>query len=318
MSEVAREPRDGSAAYDVAVVGGGAAGLSAAVALLRFRRSVVVIDDGTPRNAAAGHVHNLFTRDGTPPAELFNLGRAEVEHYGGGLVTGTVLSIEGSAGAFTVLLDNQAIAAHRIIVATGGRDELPDVSGLAARWGKDVVHCAFCHGYEVRDQRIGVLATGPMAVHQAMMFRLLSPPVTVLAHTAPPTDDQRQDLAQRGIAVIPGTVAEVLSHHDHLTGVRMDDGNHVDLDALVVSTVVRARADFLAPLGLLPTDFMFNGQVMATRIETGANGATEVPGVWIAGNTSEPMAQVVNAAASGLAAASAIIAEIVSGQPIRQ
>jgi len=110
----------------------------------------------------------------------------------------------------------------------------------------------------------------------------------------------------------------VLSQQDKLTGVRLADGSHVDLDALVVASFVRARADFLAPLGLLPAEFTVNGHVMATRIETGPNGATDVPGLWIAGNTSEPMAQVVNAAASGLAAASAIIAEVVSARPIHQ
>jgi thioredoxin reductase len=307
-----------SDAYDVAVIGGGAAGLSAAVALGRFAQSVVVIDDATPRNAAAGHVHNMVTRDGIPPAELYRLGQIEVVRYGGRFVSGAVSSIHGSAGAFTVQLDDRVITAGRIIVATGGRDELPDVPGLAVQWGKDVVHCAFCHGYEVRNQRIGVLATGPMAVHQAMMFRLLSPHVTVLAHTAPPTLEQRKDLAQRGITVVTGTVAEVLSHDDRLTGVRLGDGDHVALDALVVATTVHARADFLAPLGLLPADFAIHGHVIATRIETGPNGATAVPGVWVAGNVNEPMAQVVNAAAAGLAAASAIIGEIVAAAPIHR
>jgi thioredoxin reductase len=305
-------------AYDVAVIGGGAAGLSAAVALGRFGRSVVVVDDGSPRNAAAGHVHNLLTRDGASPAELYRLGRIEVERYGGRFVPGTVSSIHGIAGAFTVHFGNDSISADRIVVAAGGRDQLPDVPGLAARWGKDVVHCPFCHGFEVRDQRIGVLATGPMADHQAKMFRLLSSHVTVLAHTAPPTPEQSSGLAARGIAVVSGKVTEVVSRDDRLTGVRLDDGSQVELDALVVSTVVHARADFLAPLGLLPTDFAFNGVVMATRIQTGPNGATDVPGVWIAGNTSEPMAQVVNAAAAGLAAAAAIIGEIVATPPLRR
>lgn len=301
--------------YDVAVVGGGAAGLSAAVALARFGQSVVVVDDGTPRNAPAGHVHNLLTRDGTSPAELYRLGRAEVTRYGGQVVPGTVHSVQGSAGAFTLQLDDQTIAADRIIAATGGRDELPDVPGLAERWGIDVLHCPFCHGYEVRNQRIGVLATGPMAIHQAMMFRLLSPYVTVLAHTAPPTADQSEALAQRGVTITPGVVAEVLSDDDHLTGVRLADGKNVDLDALVVSTIVHARAGFLAPLGLRPTDFSINGHLVATRIETGPNGATDVPGVWVAGNTSEPMAQVVSAAANGLAVASAVIADRLTRPP---
>jgi thioredoxin reductase len=180
------------------------------------------------------------------------------------------------------------------------------------------VHCPFCHGFEVRNQRIGVLATGPMAVHQAMMFRLLSPHVTVLAHTAPPTADQSKDLSRRGMSVVPGTVAEVLSHDDQLTGVRFENGNQVDLDALAVSTTVRARVDFLAPLGLHPVDFAVNGHVFGTRIDTGPNGSTTVPGVWIAGNAGEPMAQVVNAAAGGLAAASGIIADIVSAPPLHR
>lgn len=304
--------------YDVAVIGGGPAGLSAAIALARFRRSVVVIDDGTPRNAPAGHVHNVLTRDGTSPAELHRLGQAEVQRYGGQLVKGTVRSIHGRVGAFTLHLDDHTITARRIIVATGSRDELPDVPGLAPRWGTDVLHCPFCHGYEVRDQRIGVLATGPMAVHQAKMFALLSPHVTVLAHTAPPTPEQADDLAARGITVVPGVVAEVLSRDDRLTGVRLTDGNHVDLDALVVFSIGHARADFLAPLGLHPTDVAVNGHVTATRIETGPNGATDVPGVRIAGNTSEPMAQVISAAASGFAAAQAILGEILSQPPVHR
>jgi thioredoxin reductase len=298
--------------YDVAVIGGAAAGLSAAVALGRFGRSVVVIDDATPRNAAAGHVHNLLTRDGASPAELYRLGRAEAARYGAQLVAGTVSSVHGSIGAFSLQLGDRTIGADRIVVATGARDELPEVPGLAAHWGRDVVHCAFCHGYEVRDQRIGVLATGPMAVHQAMMFRLLSPYVTVLAHTAPPTPDQSEDLAGRGIAVVPGTVTEVLSADDRLTGVLLDDGSQLELDALVVASVVHARAGFLAPLGLVPSDFAVNGHVMATRIEAGPQGATDVPGVRVVGNVGEPMAQVVNAAASGLAAAAAIIGEILA------
>lgn len=319
LSDLTDHPADTSGiAYDVAVVGGGAAGLSAAVALARFAQSVVVIDEGTPRNAAAGHVHNMLTRDGTSPTELYRLGQAEVTRYGGHVVAGTVHSVHGSAGAFTLQLRDQTIAAHRIIVAAGSRDELPDVPGLAERWGTDVVHCGFCHGYEVRNQRIGVLATGPMAIHQAMMFRLLSPSVTLLAHTAPPTSDEIEALTQRGITIVPGVVAEVISHNDHLTGVRLADGNLIDLDALVVSSVVHARADFLAPLGLHPTDFSINGHTVATRIETGPNGATDVPGVWVAGNTSEPMAQVVAAAANGLTVAGAVIGDRLATPPTQR
>lgn len=310
MPEV--QDRETSDVYDAAVVGAGAAGLSAAIALARFGQSVIVVDDGTPRNAPAGHVHNFLTRDGTPPAELYCLGQAEAEHYGGCLVTGTVCSVHGTAGSFVLRLRDRAIAARRVIVATGGRDELPDVPGLAGQWGKDVLHCPFCHGYEVRGQRIGVLATGPMAAHQAAMFRLLSPRVTVLAHTAPPATEQSADLDRRGIAVVAGQVAAVLSRDNHLSGVQLADRSVIELDALVVSPVVRARADFLAPLGLRPSEFRIDGHLVATHIETGPNGATAVPGVWVAGNVGDPMAQVVSAAAAGLAAASAVIAELIA------
>lgn len=307
--------RPAGATCDVAVIGGGAAGLSAAVALARFGRQVVVVDEGSPRNAPAGHVHNLLSRDGASPLELYSIGRVEVARFGGELVAGAVRAVRGQLGAFTLELEDQTtIRAGRVIVASGGWDELPEVVGLAERWGKDVLHCGFCHGFEVRDQHVGVLATGPMAIHQAMMFRLLTPRVTLFAHTAPPTAEQAEDLARRGIAIVSGTVEEVLTDHDQLTGVRLADGTCTDLEALVVSTVVHARADFLTPLGLVPTDFAVNGHTVATRIETGPNGSTDVPGLRVAGNTSEPMAQVVNAAASGLAAASAMIGEFVSAQ----
>lgn len=296
--------------YDVAVIGGGAAGLSAAVALARFRRSVVVVDQGSPRNASAGHIHNLLSRDSASPAELYSIGRIEVERFGGEFIAGTVRAVRGQLGAFTLELEDQTmISAGRVIVASGSWDELPEVAGLALRWGKDVLHCGFCHGYEVRDQHVGVLATGPMAIRQAMMFRLLTPRVTLFAHTAPPTAEQAEDLTRRGITIVSETVEEVLSADDHLTGVRLANGTRTDLEALVVATVVHARADFLAPLGLAPANVAINGHTLATRIETGPNGATNVPGLRIAGNTSEPMAQVVTSAASGLAAASAMVDE---------
>jgi thioredoxin reductase len=150
--------------YDVAVVGGGAAGLSGALALARARRSVLVVDAGEPRNAPAGHVHNYLGREGTPPAELLAAGRDEVTQYGGEIVTGRVASAAREGDVFRLnLAGGGTVHARRLLVTTGLVDELPDVPGLAEQWGRGVLHCPYCHGWEVRDQRIGVLATGPLA-----------------------------------------------------------------------------------------------------------------------------------------------------------
>ncbi|HWM07298.1 MAG TPA: NAD(P)/FAD-dependent oxidoreductase, partial [Actinophytocola sp.] len=156
--------------YDVVVLGGGAAGLSGALMLARSRRSVLVIDAGSPRNAPAEGVHGLLGHDGIAPAELLERGRAEVRGYGGQVVTGEVVTAaREDAGFRLTLADGGSVRARRLLVATGLVDELPAVAGLRERWGRDVVHCPYCHGWEVRARVIAVLATGPMSVHQALL-----------------------------------------------------------------------------------------------------------------------------------------------------
>ena len=149
--------------YDVVVVGGGAAGLNGALMLARSRRSVVVIDAGQPRNAPADGVHGLLARDGMPPAELLERGREEVRSYGGAVVAGTVTTVDRPLTGFTVrLADGRTVSARRLLITTGVVDELPEIPGLRERWGRDVIHCPYCHGWEVRDRAIGVLASSPM------------------------------------------------------------------------------------------------------------------------------------------------------------
>ncbi|MEV5962254.1 NAD(P)/FAD-dependent oxidoreductase [Kribbella sp. NPDC051952] len=291
--------------YDVIVVGGGAAGLSGALALVRSRRSVLVVDDGTPRNAPAEGVHNYLTRDGVPPAELYALGRDEVIGYGGEFVTGTVTRAQRSADAFTVeLADGTAYQGRRLLVTTGLVDVLPDVAGLAERWGKDVLHCPYCHGWEVRDQAIGVLATSSMALHQVQLFRQLSDDVTLFLHTAPePTEEQWEELAARGISVVQGKVEQVEVENDRLTGLRLEGGTVVPRQALAIQTTLRARSDFLADLGLETTVLEVNGILIGTVVPVDGTGATKVPGVFAAGNLTDPKAQVMPSAAAGLMAA---------------
>jgi thioredoxin reductase len=293
--------------YDVVVVGGGAAGLSGAVALARSRRSVLVVDAGDPRNAPAGHVHNFLTRDGTPPAEIYASGRGEVTRYGGQVETGRVTTLSRDGDRFRVQIGPRTVTARRLLIATGLRDELPDVPGLAARWGIDVLHCPYCHGWEVRDQRIGILATGPTAVHQALLFGQLSPHVTLLQHTGPvPDDQQRKLLTARGITVTEGPVEEIEADASVLTGVRLADGRHVPLDTVIVAPFMRARAELLEPLGLKPAEVRIGEYAVGTYIESDPAGATVVPGVWVAGNLANIQAQVITSAAAGLTAGAAI------------
>jgi thioredoxin reductase len=293
--------------YDVLVVGGGAAGLSGALALARSRRSVLVADAGNPRNAPAGQVHNFLTRDGAPPTEIYAAGRGEVTRYGGEVRDARVTALSRSGAWFRAEIGGRTVAARRLLVATGLRDELPAVPGLAARWGNDVVHCPYCHGWEVRDKRIGVLATGPMAMHQALLFRQLSPRVTVLCHTGPVlTGEESGQLAALGVAVVDGMVEEIEATADGLTGARLAGGRRVPLDVVAVAPRFMARAELLAPLGLTPVEIRAGEYLIGTRIEADARGATAVPGVWVAGNLTDPQAQVVTSAAAGLAAGAAI------------
>ncbi|POX37214.1 thioredoxin reductase [Streptomyces sp. Ru73] len=309
MSERTRQERH----YDVVVVGGGAAGLSGALALVRARRSVLVVDDGRPRNATAARTHNFFTRDGTPPGELLATGRAEVTSYGGEIAADAVVAAERRDAGFRVsLAAGQPVAARRLLVATGLVDELPDVPGLAERWGRDVLHCPYCHGWEVRDRAIGVLATGPLAARQALMWRQWSADVTLLTHRSPePGPEEYERLAARGVCVVPGRVTGLEAPHDELTGVRLADGRRLPCRALVVEPRFTARADALASLGLAAAEERSAGEVVGSSVAAEPSGATDVPGVWVAGNVTSLSDQVIGAAAAGVQAAQAINSDLV-------
>ncbi|UOY03161.1 NAD(P)/FAD-dependent oxidoreductase [Blastococcus sp. PRF04-17] len=300
--------------YDVVVVGGGAAGLSGALALSRARRSVLVVDAGTPRNAPADGVHNYLAREGTPPAELMAAGRAEVAGYGGEVVEGTVTSAERTGDGFRVGLgDGREVRARRLLVTTGLVDELPDVPGVRELWGRDVLHCPYCHGWEVRDQAVGIIGTSAMTVHQALMWRQWTADVTVFLHTAPePSADELTQLAARGISLVEGEVAALESRDGRLAGVRLASGELVPRHAVVVATRMTARAGLLTSLGLEPVEMEMGGHVFGTHIPADPMGATSVPGVWVAGNVANLQAQVIVAAGAGLTAGAAINADLIA------
>ncbi|NHD15961.1 NAD(P)/FAD-dependent oxidoreductase [Actinopolyspora sp. BKK1] len=302
--------------HDVVVIGGGPAGLNAALMLARARRSVAVVDAGSPRNAPAAGVHGMLALDGTPPDELLERGRAEVRGYGGEVLAGEVVTARRERSGLAVrLADGRTVRARRLLVTTGLVDELPDVPGLRERWGGDVLHCPYCHGWEVRDRAIGVLAGGPMSVHQALLFRQWSADVVLFTHTAgPPTDEEAERLAARGVDVVDREVVGVEATEQRLTGVRLVDGTTVAREALAVSPRLTARAGFLADLGLHPVEHPAG---VGQYLPCDELGRTEVTGVWVAGNVTELSAQVGNAAAAGAATAARINAELVTEETDR-
>ncbi|MEV4475647.1 FAD-dependent oxidoreductase [Nonomuraea sp. NPDC049504] len=300
--------------YDVVVIGGGAAGLSGALTLGRARRSVLVVDSGRPRNAPAEGVHVYLGREGTPPSELLAAGREEVAAYGVRVENAAVTGAERLGdGRFRVTLDDgTAVEAARLLVATGLIDELPPLPGLAELWGKDVLHCPYCHGWEVRDQAIGVLGTGPLAVHQALLWRQWSDDVTLFLHTMDkPSGEQREQLDARGVAVVEGEVAELVLKDGRLHGVRTADGREHARQALALGTRLTARVGPLAPLGLETAEMEMGGHVVGTHIPADPTGRTSVPGVWAAGNVTSLFEQVIGSAAAGVKAGAAINADLI-------
>lgn len=291
--------------YDVVIIGGGAAGLSAALVLARARRSVVVVDAGKPRNGPASHLHGYLSRDGLPPGELLAVGRSEVTGYGGEILIGTAsrLVSDGREG-FSVSLDGgQHISARRLLVTTGLRDELPDLPGLSDRWARDVLHCPYCHGYEVRDRPLGVLGGQPGAVRYAQIVRQWTDDLVYFTPAGLLTNMERTELVARAIGIVEGEVERLVIDDDRLSGVQLDDGRVVLRYALFV------------PPRFVPNSVLLDGLGCAVDaagwVTVDSTGRTSVPGVWAAGNVVDPRAQLITAAGAGSAAAIALNADLV-------
>jgi thioredoxin reductase/SAM-dependent methyltransferase len=293
-------PRTVERHCDVAVVGGSAAGLAAALQLGRQRRSVIVVDAGEPRNAPAAHMHGYLGREGVAPSKLITAGREEVRSYGGEVLAGTVTRVTHcDDDRFRVeLVGGHSIVARRVLAATGLVDELPDIDGLAERWGRDVVHCPFCHGFEVRDRPIVQIVTHPMGLHTAGLFRQLTARLTVVLHDDADVECSQIDaLRAAGVDVVHGHVSRIVTDDDgHVAGVELLDKARIEAHAVAVGPRFRVRAEPFASLGLRTAAHPTG---LGDFVETDATGATAVPGVYAAGNVTDPSQQVSQAAANG-------------------
>ncbi|MFF1445852.1 NAD(P)/FAD-dependent oxidoreductase [Streptomyces sp. NPDC058295] len=294
--------------YEVIVVGGGAAGLSAALVLGRARRRTLVVDAGEPRNAPAAHMQGYLSRDGMSPAEFLAVGREEIARYGVDLVHDRAVDATRGEDFAVRLASGRTVRARQLVVATGLADELPPVPGVAERFGRDVVHCPYCHGWEVRDQAFGVLAGTVLSVHQALMVSQWSKDVTLFLHTVAEADLADEDLrrlAAAGVRVVPGEVAGLVVEDDRLTGVRLRDGRVHEREVVFVAPRAVPRTDLLARLGAELSETPFG-----TYPVIDGRGLTTVPGLWAAGNASGFAEQVVNAASRGYRAGAAINGEL--------
>lgn len=302
--------------WDVVVVGGGSAGLSAALMLGRSRRRVLVVDDSRPRNAVAAHMHGVLGRDHTAPLDLLAAGRAELTRYDVVVESAAVASAsaledsdgDGDEPGFELVLDSgERHTARRVLAATGLVDELPGIPGLAAQWGRGVVLCPYCDGWEVRDRRVAVIAAAQPNTHQAQLMRQLTPDVVFYANGATLPDRARTELEARGITIEEREVTGIVEADDGaIRGIRLADGSEQQVDVV-----------FVAPRPV-PNNLLLGDLRARTMRQSGVDwvlvdddGRTSVRGLYAAGNVVSARSSVPWAMASGALAGTAINADLV-------
>ncbi|MFI7275386.1 NAD(P)/FAD-dependent oxidoreductase [Streptomyces sp. NPDC049879] len=305
MMTAARSGPDAEALWDAVVIGGGAAGLSAGVVLARARFATLVADGGAPRNGPAGHIRGYLTRDGMAPAAFVAAGREELARYGGTLAPASVTDARHAPdGTFALRLDDgRALRARSLLVATGLTDELPGIPGLSERWASEVHHCPHCHGYEVRGRAVAMIGNPVAAassVHLAALLRRYSPSVAFCVNGVEVGPDERRRLTAFGVRLVEGRVTRVVSP----VGAAGGDPVAIEVDS---GGTVMCEAVFVAPRPL-PHDALLTAlgagrDAASGLVAVDGQGATDVPGVWAAGNVVSPRAQVVAAAGAGSTAA---------------
>lgn len=291
-------PRSVERECDVLVVGGGPAGLAAALQLAHQHRSVIVVDAGEPRNAPAARMYGYLGLDGTPPREMVELGRADVRRYGAEVLDGRVVDItEVESGFRAGLTGGNAVRARKVVLATGLVDVLPDIDGVAEQWGSGVIHCPFCHGYGVRDQQLVLIATHRMGLHPASLFAHLTDRLTVVVPEPDKVDgDELDALRSAGVTVVDKRVERLIVDDGVLRGVAVAGGGVLDADAVVVVPTFRVNTDGFGGLGVEVADHPagIGDHVVADQM-----GATSVTGVYAVGNVTDASQQVLHAAAHG-------------------
>ena len=291
---------------DVIVIGGGYAGMAAALQLLRAHRRVLIIDAGQRRNRFATHAHGFLGQDGVDPAEIAATAKAQLEAYPTlTWVQGTAVEASGTRDDFTVTTQDGAIyQGRRILFATGVSDALPQIEGLAARWGRHVFHCPYCHGYELQKGAIGVIGTGPMSVHQAKLIPEWGQVTFFLNDALVLDDDTRADLTARGVTIEETPITRLDGEAD----VVLNDGRVLPFAGLFTASTNAPSSPLAAQMGcnIVETGF-------GTMIETDAGKLTSIPGAYACGDVARVPHSVTLAVADGAWAGAQIHASLVFG-----
>ena len=288
---------------DVIIIGGSFAGLSAATYIARARRTVRIIDTGSPRNRFAKHSHGFLTQDGSEPGAMLAAARSQVALYPAAtFVEGAAAVAWGTADSFTVrLATGELLESARLVLAFGIADELPAIPGLAERWGRSVLHCPYCHGYEFSGRRLGVLNVSPRSLHQAMLIAEWGPTTLYLNGLSQPDAGALAQLQKRGVSIEPAPVRALHGDGAQLSAIELTDGRTPAIDALYLGPRTRLNSDIAQQLGCGVDEGTF-GKI----IRTDDTRLTTVPGVYAAGDITRDMHNVTWASADGVMAGTAV------------
>lgn len=278
---------------DVIIVGGSFAGLSAALQLGRARRKVTVLDTGLPRNRFAGHSHGMLGHDHKPPLDILAEARQQLARYPAiSLVNARADSISGEIDDFTVLsADGESLGARRLILSYGIVDQMPEVPGFAEGWGKSIVPCPYCDGFEVAGRHWGLVWSGPQSHNQARLFLDWTDRLTVLTDGHEIAPDIRADLARCGIMVVDGRIAEIAHHGDHGAVVRLDNGSTISVDIIFAHPRNKPSASLHELLGLATVE-----TPLGIVLKVDERRETSVPGIYAAGDLTNPQLPSVTTA----------------------
>lgn len=290
--------------YDVAIIGGSFAGISAGLPLARARRRVAVFDDGMRRNRFASASHGFLAQDGRPPAEIVAHARVQLTAYPSvEWIEGRVSDLRAAADSlFQVRVGERTCEARRIVLATGVSDELPRIPGLAERWGRSVFHCPYCHGYELDRGRIGVIATGPASLHQAALVAEWGQVSFFLNGAVQPTEEESRGLTRRGVEIEATPIASIADK----ACVVLEDGRQLRFAGLFTASRTRPASPLAEQLGC-----EHESGPLGAYVKTGPMKETSVPGVFACGDLARAAGNVAMAVGDGALAGAGAHASLV-------